>query len=99
LDNGGAEQLSVEELADSVNSRETFLAFVEALAAERERDAAGDRASSSSPYGPTVMGWENTTIKDFLEAAVACARDGSRLTDQPTWRDMALFLLGGKAYE
>ncbi len=89
----------VEELAASVDSRDSFLAFVEALAAERRQDAVVESARPSSAYGPTAAGWENVSLHDFLEAAVACARDGNRLPAQPTWRDMALFLLGGKAYE
>src|SRR5205809_119946 len=79
--------------ADRVNSRDTFLAFVEALAAERASDAAGEGKQPSNLYGPTAKLWENTTIHDFLEAAVACARDGKSLLEQPTWRDIALFLL------
>jgi hypothetical protein len=91
--------VSTDELAAGVNSRETFLAFVEALAAERKQDAAQEAASPSGPYRPTASGWENVTIHNFLEAAVACARDGRVLAEQPTWRDLAAFLLGGKAYE
>ena len=90
---------SVEDLAYEVTSRDTFLAFVEALAAERASDAAGETEHPSNPYGPTGKGWENTTVHDYLEAAVACARDGKLLSEQPTWRDIAVFLLGGKAYE
>jgi hypothetical protein len=90
---------TLEELADRVDSRESFLAFVEALATERKHDAIAESAQPSSPYGPTAAGWENVALHDFLEAAVACARDGDRLAAEPTWRDMALFLLGGKGYE
>ena len=95
----GVKVPSVEDLADKVDSRETFLEFVEALAAERENDAAAETEQPSSPYGPTARGWENSTVRAFLEAAVACARDGKWLQEQPTWRDMAMFLLGGKGYE
>jgi hypothetical protein len=90
---------SLAELAERVTSRETFLQFVEALAAERRTDDAREQNHPSDQYGPTAMGWENTTIHDFFEAAAACARDGGALAEQPTWRGFAIFLLAGKGYE
>ena len=89
----------MDELARSVDSRDSFLAFVEALAADRKRDGKSEVRRPSSPFGATKGGWENTSVEAFLEAAVACARDGHLLSPQPTWREMAIFLLGGKAYE
>jgi hypothetical protein len=95
----GEKMDSVEDLAPRVDSSDSFLAFVEALAAQRERDAGAEAGKPSSPYGPTGGGWENVTIHQFLEAAVACARDNRLFGQEPTWKAFARFLLGGKGYE
>ncbi len=52
--------------------------------------------------GSGANGWENSTIEAFLEAAVACAidsRNKSGHAPEPSWREFAGFLLGGKIYE
>ena len=80
------------------------MAFVEALYQERLADAESERGAPSNPYGPTAAGWENSSIEDFLEAAIAWARDSSFGTSTGSnppnpWRVFAQFLLAGKAYE
>lgn len=89
---------------DGVHDRKSFLAFVQALAADRRASVAAEEASPSSPYGPQAGGWENITIEDFLEAAVSwgqdrCKGDNQGLPPGPSWRAFAAFLYCGKIYE
>lgn len=88
----------------AVHDRDSFLAFVLALAADRRASVAAERASPSSPYGPDAGGWENVSIERFLEAAVAWAEDtgmgvSQGLPPEPSWRAFAVFLNCGKGYE
>lgn len=86
---------------DAVTDRDSFLAFVSALVADRREAGASE---TGSPYGPDAGGWENVTIEDFLEAAIAWARDTDMgetqgLPASPSWRGFATFLYCGKIYE
>jgi hypothetical protein len=98
-----AEPLTYSTLV-AVRDRESFFAFVEALAADRRAAVAAERVKPSSPYGPDAGGWENSTIEDFLWAALRWAEStgmGERqgLPAEPTWRAFAEFLYCGKIYE
>lgn len=89
---------------DAVHDLESFLAFVAALAEDRRASVAAEAVAPSSPYGPQAGGWENVTIEDFLEAALAWAgttdEDGTpSLPAEPSWSDFADFLFCGKIYE
>ena len=90
---------TLDDIADGVASRESCLAFVEALANDHAQDAAHEKQRPSSPYGATAGGWQNTSVDAFLEAAVAYARDAGSPGEAPTWRDLAVFLLRGRSYE
>ena len=83
----------------AVHDRESFFAFVAALAADRRASVAAEAVKPSSPYAPDAGGWENITIEAFLEAALAWADFGRGLPAAPTWRDFACFLYAGKFYE
>lgn len=89
---------------DVVHGRESFLVFVRALAAHRRASAAAEQESPSSPWGPDVGGWENTTIERFLDAAYRWAVDmgtgrSHGLQAEPSWRSFAEFLHCGRSYE
>jgi len=80
--------MDVQTLLKQVEDRASFFAFVRALIADC-KDADS---------------WENTTIQDFLSAALAWAEDSDMgvtqgLPEQPTWRTFAVFLYSGKIYE
>ncbi len=87
------------DVLQQVTDRESFLAFVRALAADREDEVKKEQVQPGSPYGPGVNGWENDTIERFLHAAVQWAEDSGRLPEQPSWRAFATFLYCGKGYE
>jgi hypothetical protein len=89
---------------DAVHDRESFFAFVRALAEDRRKAKAADSAAPSSPYGPDAGGWENVTIETFLEAALAWAEStdmgvSQGLPPEPNWCAFASFLYCGKIYE
>jgi hypothetical protein len=84
---------------ESVADEQSFLRFVEALAAERE--ASEVLAETSDGFRGE---WANQTIGQFLGAASAWAKDsdfGQRPGPRPgnPWRLFATFLWAGRSYE
>ncbi len=89
---------------DAVHDRESFLAFVSALADDRRAAVAAEQVAPSSPFGPQVGGWENVTIEAFLDAALRWAEstdmgESQGLPPGPSWQAFAAFLYCGKIYE
>jgi hypothetical protein len=91
--------MSLNEQADKVNSKETFLEFIRALAADRAAEEEVEKKSPSSPYGPGALGWENGSIGAFLDAMQAWASASRDLPEKPEWNTFARILLAGKFYE
>jgi hypothetical protein len=90
--------MNLDELVDKVDSKESFLEFVRALAADRVRE----KELPSTPYGPGALGWENGSIEAFLDAMHAWASapaNNQRVTNQPDWKTFAWILYAGKFYE
>ena len=75
--------MTADDDVDGVTSRESFLAFAEALLAEFQTGA---------------VEWENVTTDRFMEALIAYARDAA-LPAEPSWRTLALLLRAGTTYE
>jgi hypothetical protein len=88
-------------LLENVVDRDSFLAFVRGLMEDRLDEAKREKKSPSSPYGSGCNGWENVTIEDFLESAIAWAESssGKELAGELSWRSFAEFLYAGKIYE
>lgn len=99
--------MGLNDLLERVNSRETFLRFVQALAddfrSEQEKEAI-----RPTPYLGVVQGangWYNHSVDGFLEAMCAWARATSSITDapmvpeEPSWYAFAQMLMMGKEYE
>ncbi len=93
-------------LAENVKDRESFLDFVDALAADFAAEERIERSRPSVPYGPGALGWENGSIDSFLDACTAAVRDTLRndagespLGEEASWSQFARFLLWGKHYE
>jgi hypothetical protein len=96
--------MTPEEALQDVTDAVTFLRFAQALELERRVDKEREASVVSSPYSATSLGWENVSIEDFLESAVAWAKDtgwASRDLSEPAsmWRAFADFLHAGKVYE
>ena len=93
--------MSPEDMLDAVVDRETFLAFVRALAAEREE---AERMEGDDPVRYQLGGarnWQNGDISTFLWAALEYFEPGPfhQPEDSPSWRMFAEFLYFGKIYE
>src|SRR5687768_17374959 len=95
---------NLQSKLEAVHDEDSFVAFVDALAADRADEVQNEKQHPSSPYGAGANGWEHGTIENFLDAAAAFATDwkknpeGLPKTDNP-WRRCARILLGGKHYE
>ena len=81
--------MQLHELLEQVTDAASFLAFAQALAADR-------RAAPDS--------WENPSLPEFLEAALSWAEDSDfgltqGLSPGNPWRQFAVFLYCGKIYE
>lgn len=89
--------MDLYEKLEEVNSKETFLEFVEALIADKLDEEKKELISPSSPYSSGANGWENSTITSFLESAHAFSEDSNQIN--LSWKSFALFLYAGKIYE
>lgn len=92
----------------TVHDRESFLAFVRNLVADRKAAVEAEQLNPTDPrilgVVPDAGGWYNFTIESYLEAAVQWAVDSDMGESQglppgPSWRAFAAFLLCGKIYE
>lgn len=92
---------SLYELLEAVNDLPSFMAFVAALAAEREAAEQLEREEPARYQLGGALGWQNGSISTYLEAALAYFEDSgwAESSERPTWRDLAQFLYMGKIYE
>lgn len=83
-----------------VNSKESFLEFIEDLRADWEASQEAERKNPSPPYGPKARYWENPELGSFLEAMHAWVEDmGDRLPSDADWETFARMFIAGKGYE
>jgi len=89
---------------EAITDEDGFVAFIAALAADRDDEVRKNIQNPSSPYGPGANGWENGSIEAFLEAAAAFAQawkrnpEGLPKSDNP-WKRCARIIYAGKHYE
>jgi hypothetical protein len=90
-----------EKLLQRVTDRDSFIAFVEALAEERAEAAEMERASPQSYIVDGALGWKNGDIDGFLSAALDYFEPGPyhKPASRPSWRMFAEFLWCGKIIE
>lgn len=96
--------MELHEFLETVDDRDSFLAFVKALKEDREDAVRKEIKSPSKAFSCGSNGWENETIEAFLEGAHAWAVDSDFGTSQDLyetnmWKMMAEFLYCGKVYE
>jgi len=86
---------------DSVIDRESFIRFVQALAADREEAERLEKADPKQYQWGGANDWQNGSISSFLECALAGseAQDNWGSAAGPSWKDLAVFLYLGKIYE
>ncbi len=93
------------ELLEQVNSKETFLRFLNVLAADFQDSQEQEAQSPSSPYGPAANNWENPSLGSFLDAMHSWAMTRSAETgelsvpEEPSWNTFAQMLDAAKVYE
>jgi hypothetical protein len=90
-----------EDLLEQVMDKQTFIQFVQALADERARAQAIEQANPNIYRVDGALGWKNSDIPGFLDAALECSI-AQPLTDsepEPSWKMFAEFLYFGKIYE
>lgn len=90
-----------EDLLDRVVDRDSFIAFVQALADERE---IAEKLERADPVGYSIDGarnWKNADIASYLYASLAYfnERPFKPAETTPSWRMFADFLYVGKIYE
>src|SRR5438046_1416375 len=82
-----------ERRLDSVHDRDSFIAFVEALAAERERAEEMERADPVRFQLGGALNWQNGDISGYLEAAIELFK--LKPEDPPSLQLFAKFLYFG----
>jgi hypothetical protein len=93
--------MTPEELLDQVHDRDSFIAFVEALADER---ADAERIERENSHGHRVDGghnWKNADIASYLSACLDyfAEKPFHQPDANPNWRMFAEFLYFGKIIE
>jgi hypothetical protein len=93
--------MSPEELLDQVLDRDSFIAFVEALADERRQAERLENASPDRYQLGGALNWQNGDIAAFLEAAMNYfdEKPFHKPESHPSWRMFAEFLYHGKIFE
>jgi len=93
------------EMAEKVDSKESFLRFVQALAEDAEAADAEPERTPDGKLNLSPRGWENGSVAAFLGAMSAWAAGNSGITAEPmvseqaSWRAFAKILHSGKFYE
>ena len=97
--------MNLYEMAEKVDSKESFLRFVQALAEDAAAADAEPERTADGKLNLSPRGWENGSIAAFLDAMAAWAAAKSGITGEPTvseqssWRAFAEILHSGKFYE
>jgi hypothetical protein len=97
--------MNLYEMAQKVDSKKSFLRFVQALADDARAASTESKRTVEGKLNLSPRGWENGTISSFLEAMLAWAAADSTQTgkpcipDEPSWQLFAMVLYAGKRYE
>jgi hypothetical protein len=93
--------MSPEEILEKVHDRESFISFVEALAAEREMAEQTERGQPIRFGLGGSFNWQNADISSFLYAALNYFTPNPlhQPVEEPGWKMFAEFLYCGKIIE
>jgi hypothetical protein len=97
--------MDLYEMAEKVDSKESFLRFVQALAEDAVAVNASPKRTKDGKLNLSPQGWENGSIAAFLEAMSAWAAadlahtEQPCVSDKPSWQSFARILHSGKFYE
>lgn len=94
----------LDSLLRQVKDEATFIAFIDALAADYSEEQETEQESHRSPYSSGALGWQNGTIDAMLGAAAAWGNSTAmnpknNTADQNPWYRCAHILYAGKFYE
>jgi hypothetical protein len=93
------------EMAKQVDSKESFLCFLQALTEDAEAADVEPERMADGKLNMSPRGWENGSVSTFLGAMSAWAAGNSGITGKPmvseeaSWRAFAQILHSGKFYE
>jgi hypothetical protein len=93
--------MTPEDRLDQVTDKQSFIAFVKALAEERQKADVEEKANPRAYMFDGAYNWQNSDIASFLQAALCYFEDRPfhKPEEQPSWRMFAEFLYFGKIYE
>lgn len=86
------------KLCEEVHDEATLIIFIKALIEDFQHSEKLEAETPSNLYTHAALGWENTSIDTFLEAAIAWAGDVPKENENP-WQRVAQILYAGKIYE
>ncbi|HMV82750.1 MAG TPA: hypothetical protein PLD20_03395 [Blastocatellia bacterium] len=94
-------QPTPEEMLDRVCDKDSFIAFVQALAGEREDAEKIEKENQDIYFVDGAHNWKNADIASFLHAALGYfdERPFHKAEQEPSWKMFAEFLYVGKIYE
>jgi hypothetical protein len=87
------------EIVDKVDSKESFLQFIEALRTDWHRKHNLVRRKDGADTEIVGEPWENCYLPDFLEAMQAYVEDSSRLPADFPFNTLASILMASTMYE
>ena len=87
------------QLVESVVDEKSFIAFLGALGEDFAEEHQLERKNPGNPYETGALGWQNGSIDQMLESAVAWATDCAPVSDTNVWRRCAEIIFAGKHYE
>lgn len=93
--------MSPEELLEKVIDRESFIAFVESLARERETAEQLEQDEPVRYQLGGAHGWQNESISSFLHGCMNYfdPKPFHQPESSPSWKMFAEFLYHGKIWE
>ena len=93
--------MSPEELLDKIDSKETFLEFLDAFVSNREEAAALEAKDPTKYQWGGANAWQSSSISSFLCSSRVYFESGPQRHDGAdlSWKDLAEFLYFGKIYE
>lgn len=90
--------MSLVDYLENVKDKETFVEFLNALIEDRSRaEEIEQRNIENYQSDGAALGWNNTNIESFLQAALVWLVDSDK--NEVSWKLMAEFLYSGKIYE
>lgn len=89
--------MELDDLLEKVNSKESFLDFIEALKNDKINEGQKEKENPSKPYSDGKNGWVNGSVVDFLDSIHAYGTDNNKINLD--WKSIAELLYAGKFYE